>query len=146
MICRSCFGLLLLLATVASAAAPATRPASLRIFAMGDWGEDTAAQRRVAAAMGNRAANLDAAPSAVVLLGDNFYFRLAGVDDPRWQSVFEQVYSARGLAVPFYACLGNHDYDGNNAAIELAYAKTRRPTRFTLPSPYYRIDLPADHP
>ena len=142
-----CFGLAILLAAVASAAQPpATRPDPLRIFAMGDWGEDTAAQRRVADAMARRAADPKSKPDAVILCGDNFYFRLSGVDDPRWQSVFEKVYDAKVLPVPFYACLGNHDYDGNNLAIELGYASSHPQTRFKMPSRFYRVDLPAEQP
>ena len=144
---RICIALALLSAAVAFAAPPATtRPAPLRIFAMGDWGEDTVAQRHVADAMAKRAADPATKPDDVLLLGDNFYFRLSGVNDSRWQSVFEQVYSQKDLAVPFYACLGNHDYDGNNYATELGYAAQHPQTRFKLPSRYYRVDLPAGHP
>jgi tartrate-resistant acid phosphatase type 5 len=143
---RSVVGFIVMWSAIAPAATPATRPGSLRIFAMGDWGEDTAAQRRVADTMAQRAADPATRPDDILLLGDNFYFRLTGIDDPRWQTVFEQVYSAKDLAVPFYACLGNHDYDGNNYSIELGYAKAHPRSRFKLPSRYYRVDLPAVHP
>jgi len=138
----------MLTAPAIAGATPAvtSRPGTLRLFAMGDWGEDTAAQRRVAAAMARLGADDVTKPDAVLMLGDNFYFRLTGVDDPRWQTVFEQVYSPKDLAVPFYACLGNHDYDGDNYSIELAYAKAHPQARFKLPNRYYRVDLPADRP
>jgi hypothetical protein len=113
---------------------------------MGDWGEDTAAQRQVAAAMAGYA-KADPNPlNSLLLLGDNFYFQLTGVNDPRWQTVFEQVYDPKSLAAPFYACLGNHDYDGNNLAIEMTYARQHPESRFKLPAEWYRIDLPRDKP
>jgi hypothetical protein len=113
---------------------------------MGDWGEDTAGQRRVAAAMATRAKNPAEHPAAVVLCGDNFYFSLTGVDDPRWQTLFERMYDPAALNVPFFACLGNHDYSGNNLRIELDYARQHRDLRFTLPDRWYRRDIPPQKP
>lgn len=129
--------------------AASTQPADeLNVIAMGDWGEDTAAERQVAAAMASFAGNdrdhgtLD----AVLLCGDNFYFKLTGVDDPRWQTLFEKMYDPRQLDIPFYACLGNHDYDGNNLQIELTYARQHPDSRFKLPAEWYRVDLPKGKP
>ena len=142
--------LLLLLARCGTAQpAPATRPADQRIdvLAMGDWGEDTAAQRDVAGAMSRWARAHDANfLRAVLLCGDNFYFTLTGTDDPRWKTLFEQMYDPATLNVPFYACLGNHEYDGNNLRFELAYAKGHPQSRFKLPGRRYRADIPRDNP
>src|SRR5579884_3533334 len=115
---------------------------------MGDWGEDTPAQRKVAQAMARYVLPDEDRGSfkAVLLAGDNFYFKLTGVDDPRWQTLFEQMYDPKVLTMPFYSCLGNHDYDGNNLQIELAYAKAHPDSRFKLPARWYRIDLPTNHP
>ena len=113
---------------------------------MGDWGEDTAAQRQVAAEMAKCAKRSTDRPAAVVLCGDNFYFRLTGVDDPRWQSLFERVYDPASLNMPFYACLGNHDHEGENLHIELDYAQRNPDSRFKLPGQWYRRDLPPDAP
>ena len=45
----------------------------------------------------------------VVLLGDNFYEDgVASVDDPQWQTKFEDPYA--NIDLPFYAVLGNHDH------------------------------------
>lgn len=130
-----------------AATAPTTSPsASVHLIAMGDWGEDTAAQREVAVAMGRYVTGDPQPLTSVLLLGDNFYFKLTGPDDPRWQTVFERVYDPTILHVPFYACLGNHDYDGSNLKYELAYARQHPDSRFKLPEPWYRIDLPKDHP
>lgn len=130
--------------------APTTQPTTrhVDVLAMGDWGEDTAAQRQVAHALSHWTQLDDNARrlKAVLLCGDNFYFKLTGIDDPRWQSLFERMYDPKTLDVPFYACLGNHDYDGNNRAIELAYARTHPDSRFKLPGDWYRIDVPREKP
>lgn len=130
--------------------APTTRPSPARInvLAMGDWGEDTAAEREVAAAMSRWVQkDGDLGPDkAVLLCGDNFYFKLTGVDDPHWQTLFEKMYDPKLLNAPFYACLGNHDYDGDNLRIELAYAKLHPDSRFKLPAPRYRVDVPKERP
>ena len=130
----------------AAATAPASQPAGIELLAMGDWGEDTAAQRAVAAAMVTEVQAQHIDPVAMLLLGDNFYFKLSGAGDPRWQTVFERVYDRNVLSEPFYACLGNHDYDGNNLQAELGYAKQNPQSRFKLPAEWYRIDLPPNHP
>ena len=129
--------------------APSTRPsgAAIEVLAMGDWGEDTAAERQVAAAMSRRVqGNDDRSCKAVLLCGDNFYFKLTGTDDPHWNTLFERMYDPNVLNVPFYACLGNHDYDGDNLNIELAYAKLHPESRFKLPGRWYRVDVPRDDP
>jgi tartrate-resistant acid phosphatase type 5 len=44
-----------------------------------------------------------------VMLGDNLYKTgVSGVDDPQWQTKFEQPYA--DLAFPFHPVYGNHDY------------------------------------
>jgi hypothetical protein len=117
---------------------------SLELFAVGDWGIDSPDRQTVADAMA-KTVGPDHHPAAVLLLGDNYYVDLTDVNDPRIQSFFEKTYDPVKLNVPFYAVLGNHDYKGDNAAIELAYAAQGH-TRFTMPSRWYRLDLPAAHP
>ena len=50
------------------------------------------------------------------------------------------------LPMPFFACLGNHDYDGNNLNIESDSARQNPASRFKLPDRWYRLDLPAEKP
>lgn len=74
-----------------------------------------------------------------LLLGDNFYEAgVTSTEDPQWQSKFEDVYA---LQVPFYAILGNHDYDGNEGA-EVDYSALQG--RWKMPAPNYQIAFPAD--
>lgn len=113
---------------------------------MGDWGEDTGPERQVATAMAHYVEHWPSPFAAVLLCGDNFYFKLTGVDDPRWQTLFEQMYDPRVLDIPFYSCLGNHDYDGDNLQIELQYARQHPDSRFRMPDRWYRVDLPTKSP
>lgn len=143
-------GLFLLTAGKALADSPATQPSAeqgdvLNLFAVGDWGYDSPNRQIVADAMAKTASDPAHAPSAVLLLGDNYYVKISDVDDPIIQTFFEKTYDAQILNVPFYAVLGNHDYTSHDDVIELAYA-ARGHTRFTIPSRWYRLDLPADHP
>jgi tartrate-resistant acid phosphatase type 5 len=56
------------------------------------------------------------------------------------------------LNFPFYAALGNHDYDkleggGFKWQIEMEYARANPQSRWKLPSKWYRVDFPsADEP
>jgi tartrate-resistant acid phosphatase type 5 len=119
-------------------AVPATaRAASLNFLVMGDWGRDGAShQRDVAAAMGRRAAQT--AARFVVTTGDNFYEDgVQSVDDPKWRTSFEDVYTARALQRRWYGVLGNHDYRGDPAA-QIAYAE--KSPRWRMPSRYYSVE------
>jgi len=100
-------------------------------LAVGDWGRDGAFhQAEVAARMGETAKALDAA--FVISVGDNFYEDgVAGVDDPKWRTSFEDVYTAPSLQTPWQVALGNHDYHGDTQA-QLDYSKTSR--RWRLPA------------
>jgi hypothetical protein len=94
-------------------------------LAVGDWGRDGAFhQAEVAARMGETAKALDAA--FVISVGDNFYEDgVASIDDPKWKTSFEDVYTAPSLQIPWYVALGNHDYHGNTQA-QLDYAQASK--------------------
>ena len=103
-------------------------------LAVGDWGRDGAFhQAEVAARMGETARSVNAA--FVISVGDNFYEDgVASIDDPKWRTSFEDVYTAPSLQVPWYVALGNHDYHGDIQA-QLDYAKTSR--RWGMPGRWY---------
>jgi hypothetical protein len=134
--------------------APATKPATVPVdgpagavsfLAMGDWGMGNDGQRRVAetlAAYAQKVGNVQ----AVVLAGDNFYMKVADVKDPVWKHIFEDMYDIKRLNVPFFACLGNHDYLDNKAQVELDYAKFNPGSRWKMPARWYRVDIPSDKP
>ena len=117
----------------------------VNFLAMGDWGTGGDKQKSVAEALAVYAAG-QGNIQAMILAGDNFYMKLASVDDPVWKSVFEDMYDTKRLAIPFYDVLGNHDYQENKAQIELDYSKLHPESRWKLPARWYRINIPADKP
>lgn len=126
------------------AADPPATAQELRLLTLGDWGIDAPARVEVGKAMADYA-DKTFHPSAVLLLGDNFYVKLTGINDPRIGEFFERTYDARKLNVPFYAVMGNHDYSTKNLPIEMEYAR-KNDTRLKIPSRWYRLDLPAEKP
>jgi tartrate-resistant acid phosphatase type 5 len=114
---------------------------------MGDWGANNRTQRTVARALADYVSSQKSTTfSAMLLAGDNFYTPLTGVDDPRWQTMFEQMYDPKILNFPFFVSLGNHDYERGKAVFEFAYAKANPDSRWKLPANWYRVDIPADKP
>src|SRR5205823_2428284 len=69
---------------------------------------------------------------------------IANIFDPKWRSMFEDLYDKSVFDFPFYPALGNHDYRTNNYLIELAYSKSNPDSRWKFPGRWYRVDLPAD--
>jgi Calcineurin-like phosphoesterase len=94
-------------------------PATVTLLVIGQTGEGNAAQSCVAQGMSSRCL---AAPggtcTAVLMGGDNFFDEgVSSVDDPQWTEKFEVPYDRPGLeGVPFYAVLGNADYDPFNVS------------------------------
>jgi tartrate-resistant acid phosphatase type 5 len=124
---------------------------SSHLLMLGDWGRDTKdqAQSLVAQAMIDYTHSQALSPQALLMLGDNWYDALpGGVDSPRWQTGFEQMYPKSVFNCPVYAIPGNHDYQvmpESKVAAELAYAR-RGNTRWTMPSLWYRFTFPAHDP
>lgn len=122
-------------------------PEAVRFVVMGDTGEGNEAQAQV----GRAIADLCAAEGCefVLLLGDNIYDDGVGsVDDPQWQTKFEEPYEPVDL--PFYAVLGNHDYGGqlvidmpgignewDKGPIEVAY--TEHSDKWRMPATHYTL-------
>lgn len=90
-------------------------------------------QKEVAASMGEIASSWH--PTAILNLGDTFHFWGAqSVDDPGWNSNFEDIYTNPWLHTLWYCVLGNHDYQGNTQALVDYTAKSRR---WNMPDRYY---------
>jgi acid phosphatase len=112
---------------------PLSNPTTLQFFTFGDWGIGDAKQMAVAQALRDFCAK--EVCDFGLLLGDNFYdFGVTSVDDPLWDSRFEQMY--QGLDLPFYAALGNHDHQGNIQA-QIDYSNQPGQTRWKLPGRQY---------
>lgn len=119
----------------------------ITFLTIGDWGNPKFHKdaTQVAEAMARVADERKA--QFVLAVGDNFYpAGVSSVDDPLWQTAFEDVYSQKALDVPWHVVLGNHDYKGNVQA-QIDYSGRSR--RWSLPKPYYVVhqrsqDVTAD--
>jgi acid phosphatase len=124
----------------AGAALPAQAEAAktLNFVLIGDWGRNGHdEQRDVAVQLGKTAEAIGS--QYTVSAGDNFYENgVTAVDDPQWQTSFEQIYTAPALQTPWKIILGNHDYRGNVQA-QIDYSKTSH--RWRLPARYYAETL-----
>ncbi|MCP4216322.1 MAG: hypothetical protein GY765_16860 [bacterium] len=110
----------------------------LDFIALGDTGNGDDKQRSVAGAMARYASiNL---VKMVLFLGDNFYpSGVDSVDDPMFQTHFEDIYPEGLFDMPFYATLGNHDYKGN---VDAQVQYHQRSERWVMPSFYYTFTVP----
>jgi tartrate-resistant acid phosphatase type 5 len=146
---------LLLASIIGAAAAPVSSATTFNFLGIGDWGNDSPGQVATAKGMGVIGAQLDA--KFVVALGDNFYHSPKsncktgsgicngypnpdGLDgEKRFQTTFEDMYSAPSLQVPWYAIAGNHDHGGNVSA-QIAYGSDGlHHTRWVYPDWYYNV-------
>jgi hypothetical protein len=103
---------------------------------LGDWGTKLTYTNVIAARSTTEKSQF------TVALGDNFYKNgqpthgVTSVDDPKWQTVFEQQFPQPFFQKRWYVIAGNHDYDGNEKA-QLAY--TKKSNRWYFPSLYYHF-------
>ncbi len=126
-------------------------PANPHMLLLGDWGAEhyPQQQRAVADQIKRYVDTKHVHPQAVLLLGDNWYGNMiGGLNCPRWQTDFEQMYPTSHLSCPFYAVLGNHDYEhrvDSKAELQLAYAQHVK-TRWTMPGHFYTFTWPQTNP
>jgi acid phosphatase len=114
---------------------PSVRPETAyeRFMVIGDMGTGRPDQYRVADAMARRA-RTDGL-NFILTVGDNFYPRgVLSIDDPQWETKFEDVYADPTLQVPVYATLGNHDRHGS---IEAQIEYTHHNDRWQMLDKYY---------
>lgn len=110
---------------------------ALHFLVVGDWGQASEQQRHVANAMAGVASRTQT--RFIISTGDNFYpHGVASVTDPQFQASFEEIYSAPSLQTPWYAVLGNHDYEGSPSA-EVAYSG--RSQRWRMPARYWAQEM-----
>jgi len=116
---------------------PADQP--VRVLAFGDYGQGTAAQRQVAAAMLRFHRN-DPVDFAITL-GDNFYGRgMESPSDPRWKTLWDELYDPLGIRI--YASLGNHDWGlPDSPAAEVLY--TQKSPSWRMPATRYTFTAGA---
>jgi len=146
---RTCMKAWLLALVLCSSAGLYAGEPEVNLIAMGDWGRGNAEQKAVAEGMAVYAAAMQKEHpiDAVLLLGDNFYTKLPGDEkSEEWKTVFEDVYDAKRLSMPFYVALGNHDYEAMKSEAEMKYAKEHPDSRWKMPAKWYRVDLPKEKP
>jgi hypothetical protein len=114
----------------------------VNLIVIGDWGNNKDTQKRTAATMAKYVERTRRPFHGTLLAGDNFYVKLNGVLDYQWQSLFEDMYDPKILAMPFYVALGNHDYEQEKAKIEFEYARKNPDSRWKYPAKWYRVDFP----
>jgi tartrate-resistant acid phosphatase type 5 len=129
----------------------------LDLVLFGDWGAKPEKAHRVdrqvavAKALAGWMRDGGVKPHAIVLLGDNFYGGLTGVDDPRWKTQFTDMYPRADFPMPFYFTLGNNDYEDGDRKSFLYQLRFRGNDRWQLPVPakgasWGRVDLPPADP
>ena len=120
----------------------------IHVLAIGDYGmKGSDDQRGVADGMAKFARALGTPLTGVLAIGDNFYRKIT---PKRFQSDFEDLYSAADLNCPFYACAGNHDYgtalydfQEGKLQMQLDYAKNNPQSRWKFPAKWYSVELPS---
>jgi tartrate-resistant acid phosphatase type 5 len=133
------------LPTAIAGAGSADGKDDVRFVAFGDAGTGSDGQRAVAAAMASKCARERC--DFALMLGDNLYQDGASsVDDPQFQTKFEDVYAA--LSIDFYTALGNHDYGGHGRGTEFAKGQvevdyTKKSQKWKMPSAYYHFNKPG---
>jgi metallophosphoesterase superfamily enzyme len=92
-------------------------------------------QKEVAEMMGNVASL--SGTRFIVTGGDNFQISgVQSIQDPLWQSCFENIYTNPSLHVEWYPALGNHDHGGSIKA-QVDYSNISR--RWKMPANYYTL-------
>jgi tartrate-resistant acid phosphatase type 5 len=109
-------------------------PDGFNLFVVSDMGRNGLKnQKKIADQMAAQAEELH--PEFIVSCGDNFQDDgVESIEDPLWNSEFEEVYTKPSLQMDWYPILGNHDYKGNSQA-EIDYSKVSNRWRFK--SRYY---------
>lgn len=111
----------------------------IRVLAFGDFGNGSAEQKEVAAAM-QRFHQTELFDFAITL-GDNFYsVGMESPTDPRWKTWWNELYDPMGIK--FYVSLGNHDWGSpDSPAAEVLY--THSSPSWRLPATYYTFTAGA---
>ena len=105
---------------------------------VGDWGTGGPLQKRVAQSM-TAVANASGA-RFVLSTGDNIYpSGVSSVEDAQWKAKYESVY--KGLNLPWWSILGNHDHRGSVDA-QVAYGE-RNPL-WNMPGRTWHKEFAAD--
>lgn len=74
----------------------------------------------------------------IINTGDNFYYcGVTNVSDPQFQETFENVFHQQSTMVPWYGCLGNHDYGYPGSMDAQIQYQSPNSNRWQIPARYY---------
>jgi len=105
-----------------------------------DTGSGELEQYKVAKSM-ERLIHKNPKISAIIAAGDNIYpHGCISVDDPEFTEKFKKPY--KNIKLPFYLCLGNHDYGTNlmntsQIQIDYTYSSNNTNRKWNLPKRWY---------
>jgi len=104
-----------------------SQQASVSVLLLGDFGKAGPELDKVSASAARVCA--DEGCDLAVVLGDNFYQDgVVSVEDPLWDSVFVQPWTAMADGrMRFWAAMGNHDWRANQAGAQAQIAFTQNP-------------------
>ena len=102
---------------------------------VGDTGSGNNNQRLVAKSMEYLISKNNV--KSIIIVGDNIYpDGCSDIHDSQFNTKFRDMY--KNIDLPFYLCLGNHDYHNNaQSQIDYTYSQYNRDKKWNLPSKYY---------
>jgi len=114
----------------------------MRFYFLGDMGTGLHEQYLVSDALSSHI-QMNKKPVFVCGLGDNIYERgCQSIDDKKFLTHFENPYSKIPDSIPFYMCIGNHDYgncDQGYQFIQHQINYSNLSKKWKLPSNYYKF-------
>ena len=114
----------------------------MRFYILGDMGSGDDHQYSVSKALTDHINNYKK-PTFVCGLGDNIYDHgCKSINDNKFQTHFEKPYSTISDTIPFYMCLGNHDYGNSETGLNLVQHQidySNHSKKWKLPSNYYKF-------
>jgi len=103
---------------------------SILFFAIGDWGRENSRVKKTASSMAHFARQYEKKGvklSFIASLGDHCYpDGFEDVNDPNWRSIWQDQFIIPHKilqTVPWYCCLGNHDYMIDKGMPQLQFAE-----------------------
>ena len=107
-----------------------------------DTGSGESEQYKVATSMENLIKRYPKI-SSVIIAGDNIYPDGCGdIHDEQFNTKFRNIY--QNIKLPFYLCLGNHDYHKNpRSQVDYTYSQYNDDKKWNMPSKWYTKNFPS---
>ena len=103
---------------------------------VGDTGSGNEDQKLVAKSM-EKLIHKNKSISSVIIVGDNIYpDGCDDIHDSQFNTKFRDMY--QNINLPFYLCLGNHDYHNNpQSQIDYTYSQYNTDKKWNIPKAWY---------